>query len=64
MAKCLGAAILLFGLIVALPALSAPLCVDGHPAKRRPDVTYGGLPSGRAWSATTGCLYALAGPIH
>ena len=36
---CLAAALL--GFTCQQPA-AAPLCVDGHPAKRRPDITYGG----------------------
>lgn len=34
---------IVLALTCASPALAGPLCVNGHPAKRSPYVTYGGL---------------------
>jgi hypothetical protein len=31
------------------PASAQSLCIDGHPAHRRPNVTYGGLPPMHGW---------------
>ena len=39
-----------------------PLCVNGHPAKRAPDVTYGGLPPRHGYQRDHIVSLGLGGP--
>ena len=58
---CYSTSLMLAGLTTQLPH-SAPLCINGHPAPRDPNVTYGGLPEKSGYQRDHVWPLELGGP--